>query len=131
MILRELFLGLSRFTEMEAHLGVSKAVLAERLQQLEAAGLIERVPYREPGRRTHAEYAITGKGRDLYPILVALKDWGERYLLDPDGPPVVTRHRDCGGRIGVTLRCEHGHDGLTAGDVVREAGPGARLRGDR
>jgi hypothetical protein len=71
-------------------------------------GLLEREDYREPGQRTRQRYRLTEKCADLFPVLVALMQWGDRWL-DESGGPVEMRHRDCGERVGVELRCAAGH----------------------
>ena len=71
-------------------------------------GLLEREDYREPGQRTRQRYRLTEKGADLFPALVALMQWGDRWL-DERGGPVELRHTDCGEPVGVELRCAAGH----------------------
>ena len=68
---------------------------AARLRELVDDGLLEREDYREPGQRTRQRYRLTEKGADLLPVLVALMQWGDRWL-DDRGGPVELRHRDCG-----------------------------------
>lgn len=113
LLLREAFYGTTRFDEFAQRAGVSEPVAAARLKELVEVGLIERRPYQEPGQRTRLEYRLTPKGVDFFPALVALNQWGERWL-EPAG--VVMRHRACGGAVRAELRCEHGHD-LTVGDI--------------
>lgn len=125
LVIRELFLGVRRFDDMLARLGASRPVLATRLRELADAGIVARVPYREPGQRERHEYRLTERGLELYPILTALREWGDRHAVD-SGPAVVVRHRDCGAPVTLTLRCAAGHDGLTVRDVQAEPGPGAR-----
>ena len=76
IVLREVFNGVRRFDQMRRHTGISDPVLSARLRTLVEAGILDTVPYREEGRRTRNEYRLTDKGRDLYPILVALLQWG-------------------------------------------------------
>lgn len=130
LILREAFNGVRRFDDVCQHLGVSRGILTERLGTLVEHGILERVPYRESGQRTRYEYRLTAKGRDLFPILVALLDWGDHYLADPDGPPVLLEHRDCGQRVRVELSCDAGHQLAGAREVVPRLGPSGRLRGE-
>jgi DNA-binding HxlR family transcriptional regulator len=107
LILREAFYGSTRFDEFAERVGISDAVAAARLRELVAEGLLAREPYREPGQRTRHEYRLTEKGADLFPVLVALMQWGDRW--ENDGGRVELRHRDCGARIGVEVRCADGH----------------------
>ena len=108
LILREAFYGTTRFDEFASRVGISDAVTAARLRELVDDGLLEREDYREPGQRTRQRYRLTEKGADLFPALVALMQWGDRWI-DDRGGPVELRHRECGGTVGVELRCSAGH----------------------
>jgi DNA-binding HxlR family transcriptional regulator len=108
LLLREAFYGTTRFDEFVERAGVSEPVAAARLRELVEHGLLEREPYRAPGQRTRHAYRITSKGADLFPVLVGLMRWGDRWL-DDRGGPVALRHRGCGERVGVQLRCAGGH----------------------
>jgi DNA-binding HxlR family transcriptional regulator len=108
LILREAFYGTTRFDDFAERVGISEPVTAARLRELVDHGLLEREAYREPGQRTRQRYRLTEKGADLFPALVALMQWGDRWL-DDGGGAVELRHRDCGARASVELRCEAGH----------------------
>jgi DNA-binding HxlR family transcriptional regulator len=108
LLLREAFYGTTRFDDFAQRIGISEPVTAARLKELVDNGLLEREDYREPGQRTRQHYRLTDKGADLFPALVALMQWGDRWL-DDRGGPVEVRHRDCGQRVGVALRCAAGH----------------------
>ncbi len=97
LILRDAFQGVRRFDDFQRSLGVARNVLNTRLQRLVDAGLLEKHRYQE--RPARHEYRLTTMGRDLWPSLLALMQWGDRYLAGDDGPPVVVRHRGCGGAI--------------------------------
>ncbi|MDO9410344.1 helix-turn-helix domain-containing protein [Patulibacter sp.] len=127
LVLREAFHGLRRFSDMQDHLGVSRSVLASRLEAMVQEGLLERSPYREPGQRERTEYVLTDKGRDLYPVIVALRQWGDRHLAGEAGVPIHSEHAGCGAAVHAELVCEAGHV-VDSGDVVRRPGPGSRLR---
>ena len=109
LVLREAFLGVRRFADFQRNLGAPKAVLSERLGTLVAAGILSRVPYQAEGERQRHEYRLTDKGRDLYPILVALRQWGDRYLDDGREAPLAVEHRDCGADVRVEVTCAAGH----------------------
>ncbi len=109
LILREAFYGATRFEQFVQRSGLSEPVVAERLRDLTAEELLERVPYRETGKRTRNEYRLTDKGRELLPVLVAMMRWGDRWLV-PGGARVELTHAGCGSQVGVALRCEKGHD---------------------
>ncbi len=108
LILREAFYGTSRFDDFAQRADLSEPVTATRLKELVQHGLLERADYREPGQRTRQRYRLTDKGADLFPALVALMQWGARWL-DERGGPVELRHRDCGQSVAVELRCAAGH----------------------
>ncbi|WP_216911319.1 winged helix-turn-helix transcriptional regulator [Nocardia noduli] len=88
IVLRESLNGVHRFEDFLHHLGVSPSVLSKRLREMVDQGLLVREPYREPGGRERHEYHPTQKAWELYPVLVGLMQWGDRYLGDPTGPPV-------------------------------------------
>lgn len=115
LILREAFYGTTRFDDFATRVGISPPVTAARLRELVEHGLLEREDYREPGQRTRQRYRLTEKGADLFPALVALMRWGDRWL-DERGGPVELRHRGCGERVGVELRCAGGHR-VESGDL--------------
>ncbi len=108
LILREAFYGTTRFDDFADRVGISEPVTAARLRELVEQGLLEREDYRDPGQRTRQRYRLTPKGADLFPALVALMEWGNRWL-DDRGGPVELRHRDCGEPVGLELRCAAGH----------------------
>jgi DNA-binding HxlR family transcriptional regulator len=115
LILREAFYGTTRFDDFAERVGISEPVTAARLKELVESGLLEREDYREPGQRTRQRYRLTEKGADLFPALVALMQWGSRWISE-GGSRVELRHHDCGARVGVELRCEEGH-GVTPDDI--------------
>ncbi|WP_319463404.1 helix-turn-helix domain-containing protein [Micromonospora sp. RTP1Z1] len=130
VVLREVFNGIRRFDDMRVRTGIPRQVLTNRLATLVEEGVLRREPYREPGSRVRHEYRLTEKGLDLWPVLVAVLGWGDRYLADPDGSPLRVTHRDCGAEVHVELRCAAGHEVTDPRDVVPRPGPGARRRVD-
>ncbi|NJP33852.1 winged helix-turn-helix transcriptional regulator [Micromonospora thermarum] len=128
VVLREVFNGVRRFDDMRVRTGIPRQVLTNRLATLVEEGVLRREPYREPGSRLRHEYRLTPKGLDLWPVLVAVLAWGDRYLADPEGSPLRVAHRDCGGDVSVVLRCERGHEIDEPREVVPRPGPGARRR---
>jgi DNA-binding HxlR family transcriptional regulator len=123
LVLRDVFLGVRRFDAIQRDLGVARNVLAARLDRLVAEGVLQKVPYQE--RPTRHEYRLTEKGLDLWPVIVELLRWGDRYAAPPAGPPIVLRHRDCGGLIDEWRICENCGKPLGPRDVLAEPGPGA------
>ena len=106
LIVRDVFLGLRRFEQIQADLGIARNILQRRLSTLTDQGVLERRLYHESPPRY--EYRLTEKGLDLWPTMVALMQWGDRWL-DRRGGPVELRHRDCGQPVTVELRCAAGH----------------------
>jgi DNA-binding HxlR family transcriptional regulator len=128
LILREAFYGTTRFDDFAERVGISEPVAAARLRDLVEHGLLERQSYRDPGQRTRMGYQLTDKGAELFPVLVALMQWGDRWLA-PAGPPVVLRHHDCGEPVHAELRCADGHQPPVE-ELDLATGPGARARAD-
>jgi hypothetical protein len=103
-------------------------VLTGRLERLLDQGILRREAYQEPGQRQRYEYRLTDKGIDLYPVLIAMQQWGDRYLAAPGGPPTEFEHRSCGKRIELVLRCAGGHEVVSNREVAGRLGPGAHRR---
>ena len=103
LILRDAFRGVRRFDDFQRRLGIARNVLADRLQTLVDHGVLERRRYQE--RPERFEYRLTEKGRDLYPVLVTLMQWGDRWAPDAIGPPVILTHRACGHEVSPALTC--------------------------
>jgi DNA-binding HxlR family transcriptional regulator len=123
LILRDVWVGIRRFDEIQADLGISRKVLAERLRGLEDNGVLERRPY--SARPPRFEYVLTGKGLELVDLLMVMVRWGDRWTAGEAGPPVLYRHRACGEVGHVELTCPHCGGPMHAGDVDVEPGPGA------
>jgi DNA-binding HxlR family transcriptional regulator len=126
LILRDAVNGVTRFDDFHRHVGLSETVLADRLRKLVRHGIVGTRPYREPGSRTRHEYHVTAKGWDLYPALVALMQWGDKYAADPGGPPVEVLHRDCGAPVEAVVHCSREHLPLTPREAEVRPGPTAR-----
>ncbi len=109
LVLREAFFGVRRFADFQRVLGAPRAVLTDRLATLVDEGILRRVPYQDEGERQRHEYRLTEKGIDLYPTLVALMQWGDRYLADGD-VPVELEHKGCGSAVHLALVCGAGHE---------------------
>lgn len=125
VVMREVFTGVRRFDDMRQHTGIPRQVLTNRLASLVEHGILRRVPYQEPGTRIRYEYRLTEKGFDLYPLLVAIRDWGDHYLAEPDRAPFRTVHTECGSDVHTVLRCENGHELDSRRQVAFRPGPGA------
>ncbi len=125
LIVRDVFLGWTRFEEFHERLGISRNVLNDRLNRLVDAGVLRRVPYSEHPPRD--DYRLTDKGRDLWPVLTAMRQWGDKWEA-PDGPPVELVHKGCGEVTEVTPVCSVCGEQLSARDVDAVDGPGQRRR---
>lgn len=124
-IMREAFFGIRRFSEFQSVLGCARNLLSARLGNLVKRGLLELQTYQLAGQRARHEYALTDKGRELLPVLVALLQWGDRWEVDPKGPPILLTHRDCGAPVRATLGCANGHSNFQPDEITIAAGPGA------
>jgi len=126
LVLREVFNGIRRFDDMQRRTQAPRQILSDRLTRLVRQGLLRKVPYQELGQRSRREYRLTDKGLDLYPVLVALMQWGDQYAAGPAGPQARLTHRDCGQPVRLQLTCAGGHALSSARDVTPLPGPGAR-----
>ncbi len=104
LAVREVFLGCRRFEEMLQNIGAPRDTLAARLRTLVEHGILERRQYSEHPPRD--EYVLTAAGRDLYPVIISLMQWGDRHRPLDGGPPMVLEH-DCGHRLDAQLDCAH------------------------
>ena len=120
LIIRDLFLGVKRFENFRDSLGISRTLLAERLSLLEAEGVVRKLPYQD--RPVRHGYHLTQKGIDLYPVLMALVGWGDKYYAGDKGPPVVPHHRTCGHDFHAVLHCSECGEALSPFDTEPRIG---------
>jgi DNA-binding HxlR family transcriptional regulator len=123
LIVRDVLLGLRRFDELQHNLGIARNVLQARLERLLENGVLERRRYQE--RPERFEYRLTDKGLELWPAIVALMDWGDRYAPPPGGPAVVLEHKGCGGHVDAHRICETCGARVSVRDARALPGPGA------
>ncbi|NMN94676.1 helix-turn-helix transcriptional regulator [Nocardiaceae bacterium YC2-7] len=124
LILRETFFGVRRYSEFARNLSIPRPTLSARLTTLVDAGLLDRVLYAtDPDRH---EYRLTDAGRELFPAIVVLMRWGDRYLAGPDGPPILLRHNECGEIADPYLACRSCGGEISADKVTPEPGPAFR-----
>jgi DNA-binding HxlR family transcriptional regulator len=122
LVLREAFYGVRRFDAFQEGLGIARNTLADRLRRLVDEGLLDRRPYQtEPLRH---EYLLTEKGRDFFGVLMAMSRWGDRWLADEAGPPVIVHHDRCGHDSHAEVVCAHCGEPMTAADTSMRMGPG-------
>src|SRR5207249_1048948 len=108
------FLGVTRFEDFQGRLGISRNVLNQRLGHLVDAGVLERVPYCEHPPRY--DYRLTDKGKDLWPVLTAMRQWGDRWEA-PRGAPVELVHEGCGKTAEVGQTCSACGEPVTVADM--------------
>jgi DNA-binding HxlR family transcriptional regulator len=125
LIVRAVMHGNRRFGEIQESLGIARNVLSARLQRLVDEEILERRAYSESPPRY--EYFLTQKGLDLWPALIALLHWGDRYSPDPNGPKRLIVHKECGGKVSERGICEICGKVLTARDAIQVPGPGAKI----
>ncbi|MGH3387603.1 MAG: winged helix-turn-helix transcriptional regulator [Actinomadura sp.] len=122
LVIRDAFYGVRRYSDFVSHLDIPRAVLADRLQRLTAAGVLERRRYQEAPPRD--EYVLTGVGRELWPVLLALGDWGARHL-SAAGASRIFCHVTCGTRLDRTAVCPACGTVVPPEEVEMRPGPGA------
>lgn len=120
LVVRDAFLGVTRFDEFQHRLGISRNVLNQRLARLIEAGVLTKVPYSEHPPRF--DYRLTDRGRDLWPVITALRQWGDKHAA-PDGPPLRLMHADCGEISEPQLVCSACGEPIGARDVKAISGP--------
>lgn len=136
LILSDCFLGVRNFDQFQDRLEIPRTTLANRLQKLERHDVLYRKQYQSNPDRF--EYRLTDKGRDLYPVLSTILNWGDKYYSDEAGPPILRQHVPCGHDIQPVLQCpeckeavdphnihartrpQHGsHPGVKRGPILR------------
>jgi DNA-binding HxlR family transcriptional regulator len=122
LIVRDAFLGVTRFDDFQKRLGISRNVLDQRLNRLVETGVLVKVPYSEHPLRF--DYRLTDKGRDLWPVLTTMREWGDKYAA-PDGPPMLVTHKSCGHVSDAVMTCSACGEPMGPRDVRAAPGPGA------
>jgi DNA-binding HxlR family transcriptional regulator len=122
LVVREIFHGRRKFSEMQRSLGVARNVLTARLQRMVDEEILERRPYSE--RPERYEYFLTEKGLDLWPVMISLMHWGDKYEPHPGGPPSIVVHKECGGEIDDRRICTKCGEKLDVRDARAIDGPG-------
>jgi DNA-binding HxlR family transcriptional regulator len=121
LVLRDIYVGINRFDQIQKDLGISRKVLAERLRSLTANGIVERRQY----EANRYEYVLTGKGAELADLLLVMVRWGDKWTAGAAGPPVLYKHHACGEISRVELRCETCGEPMPATGIDVLPGPGA------
>lgn len=126
LLIRDCANGVHRFDDFRRHVGLSDAILSDRLRTLVSQGLFETREYQEPGQRRRREYRLTAKGWDLFPVLIALRQFGDKHLADDGDQPWRIQHKACGHDVRAEVRCTYDGQVLTPRDTESVPGPGAR-----
>jgi DNA-binding HxlR family transcriptional regulator len=125
LVLRDIWMGRTRFEEIQQNLDVSRKLLAARLDTLVSEDVLRRRRYQD--RPPRHEYLLTEKGEELMVVLLALQSWGDRWTAKEAGPPMLMRHKGCRHHVGAEVTCSGCGEPLRAGEVTLEPGPGLRI----
>ncbi|WP_374666523.1 winged helix-turn-helix transcriptional regulator [Acinetobacter sp.] len=115
LIVRNAFMGMRRFDDFQQDLGVTRHVLSERLKRLVDCGIFAKTPYFD--RQERFEYRLTEQGLDLYPILLSMAGWADKWLDEGQGAPVQYVHKNCGQVFRPVLACSECYEELHAKQV--------------
>jgi DNA-binding HxlR family transcriptional regulator len=122
LVVRDVYIGINRFDDIQRDLGISRKVLAERLRHLVDAGILERRAYSD--RPPRDEYALTPMGSEFMDVLMVMVAWGDRWTAGDAGPPALYRHHACGEISHVEPTCSVCGEPMHSGDVEVAPGPG-------
>ncbi len=115
LIIRSVFTNLNSYQEIRDDSDIATNILAERLTWLCEDGILEKTVHRENASKTY--YKLTEKGRDIYPILIAVMEWGDKWYASPEGPPLILSHKLCGESLHALMACDVCGEEVTARDV--------------
>ncbi|MBI9075221.1 MAG: helix-turn-helix transcriptional regulator [Desulfatibacillum sp.] len=121
MIIREAFFGVRYYDQFQANLGIASNILSDRLKALVENGIMEKKRDTQDARRM--VYRLSQKGMELFSVTLALMQWGDKWLSDEDGPPLILHHKTCGHRLEPMMCCAHCREEVHAFDVTYEEGP--------
>lgn len=123
LIIRDALLGVRRFEHFQRRLGIARNILSSRLDSLVANGIMERRTYSD--RADRFEYVLTPKGKALWEVMTAIRQWGDDWALEPDQHPIVLVHDDCGHVCRSVPRCSECGEDLALGHIHVEPAPAA------
>lgn len=124
LILRDAFMGVKRFEHFQQGLGLSRAILADRLDKLIDNFVLTKIAYRQSPIRY--EYQLTDKGEALFPIILTMAQWGDRYLTTPDGRPTLVVHQHCHTAMDARLVCPDCGEEVDSRSIQLFRGPASR-----
>ncbi len=117
-IIREAFFGVRYYDKFLSNLGIATNILADRLKWLVENDIMEKHKDLKDSRRM--KYRLTEKGRDLYPVILSFIKWGDRWLSDKSGPPLLLHHTTCGHLLTPVMCCEHCREIIDVKDITYE-----------
>ena len=120
LIIRDAFLRVRRFDDFQKNLGISRHRLSQRLKKLVDHGVLRKEAY----QANRYEYRLTDKGLELYPILISMAKWGDKWMDDGKGVPMLYKHNPCGHHYSPTLVCSECGEAIDPHEVTPEMGPG-------
>ena len=118
LVVRACFTGIHRFDDIQRDTLMATNILADRLERLQMQGIVQAKPY--SSHQIRFEYRLTEKGRDLYPVLLALLQWGDRWYADSKGPPLLLTHKICGHALCLQPNCSSCGAGLHIANTAFE-----------
>lgn len=121
IIIRSMFLGVTRFEALQDNLGIARNILTDRLNRLVESGLVEKLQYSD--RPVRYEYRLTAMGHDLYPAFAAIKQWGDTWLMDGK-PSAIPVHQKCGSEFIPMVVCSECNDEIRSDEIQLKRGPG-------
>jgi DNA-binding HxlR family transcriptional regulator len=122
LVIRQACLGTRRFEDFQRELAIGRNILTLRLNRLVDEGLLRRVEYQQ--RPVRHEYRLTEKGRDVYPILAAMAAYGDKWLVGPEGTPLVLHHTGCDHDMHAMVTCSKCAQPIDVREVQARPGPG-------
>ncbi len=124
LIIRDCFLKTRRFDDFQKQLGVTRHVLVERLNKLVLEGILEKILYQKKPKRF--EYRLTEKGIELFPVLMSIVRWGDKWADEGNGPPIIYKHLSCGHKTHVEMSCSICGEPINPRDIQPLIGPGLK-----
>ena len=124
-VLRAAYFRARTFEDYAAATGIARNILTDRLNSLVEYGILEKRPYEKAGSRVRSEYRLTEAGLELYPVIVAMMQWGNKHAGFEHGAPVILRHKTCGSITEPKFVCSECGEPVTARDMEPMPGPGA------
>jgi DNA-binding HxlR family transcriptional regulator len=116
LVVRACFTGIHRFDDIQRDTLMATNILADRLDRLQSKGILRAKPY--SAHQDRFEYRLTEKGRDLYPVLLGLLQWGDRWYADSKGPPLLLTHNLCNQNLDLAPKCSICKGPLNSGNIV-------------